>query len=81
MSTLFQENVDFSTQESANLLNVSCPFLIKLLENGEIPFHQKGVHRRIWLADLLQYKVHTNNVSYNALELLVEQAQELDMGY
>ncbi len=63
------------------LLNVSRPFLIKLLDEGKIPFHKVGTHRRIRFIDLLNFKAYAGKISQKALDELVQQAQELDMGY
>lgn len=47
---------ELTTQEAAEILNVSRPFVIQLLEKDEIPFHLVGSHRRIQFSDVIQYK-------------------------
>jgi excisionase family DNA binding protein len=68
---------ELTTHEAAEVLNVSRPFVIGLLEKGEIPFRKVGSHRRIPLAGLLQYKRKTDAVRDESLEFLAAQAQEL----
>ena len=46
---LVPENQQLTTQRAADLLGVSRPHLIKLLEAGELPYHKAGSHRRIYL--------------------------------
>ncbi|HLM67006.1 MAG TPA: helix-turn-helix domain-containing protein [Longimicrobium sp.] len=72
---------EVSTQKAADLLNVSRPYLIKLLESGKIPFKKVGTHRRIRHADVLEYKARMDAEADRAYADLVQQAQELGMGY
>jgi excisionase family DNA binding protein len=70
-----------TTQQAADLIGVSRPHLIKQLEEGEIPFSLVGSHRRIALEDVLGFKFKQDRLREQALHELVEQAQELRMGY
>jgi excisionase family DNA binding protein len=62
-----------TTQEAANLLNVSRPHLVKLLEAAELPFELVGSHRRIRIDDLLAYRERR---SRRRREILTELAEE-----
>lgn len=79
--TMIPINANLTTQQAADLLNVSRPFLVKLLEKGEIPFVKVGTHRRIRAADLFQYRMKSEKAKQRALDELIKQAQELDLGY
>ncbi|WP_175883148.1 helix-turn-helix domain-containing protein [Burkholderia sp. BCC0044] len=74
-------HAELTTQEAADLLNVSRPHLIKLLESKALPYHKTGKHRRVRFSDLMRYKTERDQASANAMEELSRQAQEFGMGY
>lgn len=74
-------HAELTTQEAADMLNVSRPHLVKLLEKGGLPFHKTGKHRRVRFADLMQFKSQRDQASEDAMADLAKQAQELAMGY
>lgn len=74
-------HAELTTQEAANYLNVSRPYLIKLLQDGKLAFHKTGSHRRIKYRDLTQFIETQEGLREKAMQDLANQAQELDMGY
>lgn len=79
--TIIPIHAELTTQEAADILNVSRPFLIKLIEASVIPCRKVGRHRRIRFEDLMNYKQQTDTQRMQALDELADQAQELNMGY
>ena len=74
-------HAELTTQEAADMLNVSRPHLVKLLEEGVLPFHKTGRHRRVRFADLMVYRDARQKESESAMAELAAQAQQLRMGY
>jgi len=77
--TLIPIHAELTTQQAAALLNVSRPFLIKLMETGEIPYYKVGRHRRVHFEDLMAYKAKIDAQRVKALEELVAETEALGL--
>jgi excisionase family DNA binding protein len=70
---------ELTTQEAADLLNVSRPYLIKLLDQGALPYSKLSSHRRIRFADLMVYKLERDAQREHALDAMAQLNQELGL--
>lgn len=78
MVTFVPYGAELTTKEAADLLNVSRPFLVAMLEDGKIPFHKVGSHRRVRASDLLTFRDQRDVERTEALRDLQRLGQEFD---
>jgi len=76
---LMPEDETFTTQAAANYLGVSRPFLIKLLEGGQIPFFSAGSHRKVKLQDLRKYDAARSMKRRDTLDKMTKEAHDADL--
>lgn len=79
--SIIPENAELTTVQASEILNVSRPFLIKLLEEGAIAHRKVGKHRRVRAEDVMAYKATVDQAREKILDQLAHEAQEMDMGY
>lgn len=79
--TMIPIHAEMTTQEAADFLNMSRPYLVGLLERGEMPFHKIGTHRRVKFTDVARYQAENRAARTAALDELARQSQNLGLGY
>jgi excisionase family DNA binding protein len=77
--TLVPIDKELTTQQAADLLNLSRPYLVKLLEQGALPYTKTGTHRRIRFADVMAFKAHRDAQRAEALTGLTRLSQEIGL--
>jgi excisionase family DNA binding protein len=76
---LIPHHAELTTQEAAELLNVSRPYLVRLLDEERIPFHRVGTHRRVLFKDVMTYRAEHRRARRSALDELTRLDQELGL--
>lgn len=76
--TVAPQNLTLTTQEAADMLGISRPTLVRLLESGRIPFEKISRHRRVLLADVLEYQQRQRREANEALSDMVADSQHFE---
>src|SRR4051812_46355056 len=77
MVTLIPSHRELTTQEAADILNVSRQYVVQLLDEGAIPFSRVNKHRRIRADDLVAFKLRRDEKRREGLKRMTQDAQEM----
>jgi excisionase family DNA binding protein len=78
---LIPHDRELTTNEAADILGVSRPFLVRLLDRGELPYHRVGTHRRLRVEDVLAYRELRAKHRREQLRKLTELSEQVEGGY
>ena len=79
--TIVPVHAELTTQQAAELLNVSRPFMVKLLEDGHVPFRLVGTRRRVRFEDLARFRQRGDEERKKVMDELTAEAQRLGLDY
>lgn len=79
--TLMPIHKALTTQEAADILGVSRPFVVAQMDSGKIPYRKVGTHRRVMVKDLVDYKRKMDAAREQSLDELAAEGQRLGLGY
>lgn len=77
--SILPHNAEMTTRQAASILNVSRPYVSKLLKEGKMDFEMRGTHRRIRLEEVMRYKQEQGVRRRAALDRMTEIAEDLDL--
>jgi excisionase family DNA binding protein len=78
---LFPYEPELTTQQAADLLNVSRPYLVRLIDNKKLPSRKVGTHRRIRMDDLLTFRANEDQRRQKMLDEMTAESQKMGLEY
>lgn len=77
--SIVPEHAELTTQQTADLLNVSPPYVVKLIDEGTLPGHKVGAHRRVYASDVKEYKRAQDITTRKAADELTALSEEMGL--